>query len=210
MPVLPEDNRLLLFARSPVLGRVKTRLESVHGAASALAIHQDLIRFCWRQLTQSGLGAVELWISEAGQEVFFGGFSAAEQRYLQQGEDLGERMHFAVCSALSRGSTVLISGADCPAVDAAYLESAIRCLDEGADVVLGPAEDGGYVLVGMREPHQAMFEGIAWGTDQVMVQTQQRLRDAGVRWQELELCWDVDRPEDLRRLHKLPGWSRVD
>jgi hypothetical protein len=81
-----------------------------------------------------------------------------------------------------------------------YLARAFALLDGGADAVVGPAEDGGYVLLGLRRMDKRLFEDMAWGTDRVLDQTRERLAVLGWRWQELETLWDVDRPEDLERL----------
>ena len=91
-------------------------------------------------------------------------------------------------------------GTDCPALTAGELRAAAKALQAGNDAVFVPAEDGGYVLIGLRHPIASLFYGIPWGTDQVMDHTRARLRSAGLRWQELAPLWDVDRPEDLDRL----------
>jgi glycosyltransferase A (GT-A) superfamily protein (DUF2064 family) len=95
---------------------------------------------------------------------------------------------------------VLLIGTDCPALDVAALRAAAAALEAGDDAVLVPAEDGGYVLVGLARPVAALFDRIAWGSDRVMRESRERLRAAGLRWRELAPSWDVDRPEDLARL----------
>ncbi len=119
----------------------------------------------------------------------------------QRGDDLGARMQAALRSALDRGRPALLIGTDCPALDAAHLAAAADALRD-RDAVFVPAEDGGYVLVGLARAVDA-FEGIAWGGAGVMAATRARLAAAGASWRELPPLWDVDRPEDLRRLAAL-------
>jgi len=110
----------------------------------------------------------------------------------------------AMESALAAGSQGLLIGCDCPALTAAYLREAAAALSGGNDAVLGPAEDGGYVLIGLaRSPTAQLFEDIGWGTATVMQETRTRLARGNWRWRELAVLWDVDRPEDLRRLRRL-------
>ena len=93
-------------------------------------------------------------------------------------------------------------GADCPALDARDLRRAARWLAGGADAVFAPAEDGGYALVALRRVSPRLFAGIEWGGPRVMAQTRERLLALGWRWRELRTVWDVDRPEDYRRLQR--------
>jgi glycosyltransferase A (GT-A) superfamily protein (DUF2064 family) len=95
---------------------------------------------------------------------------------------------------------LLLIGTDCPALQPEDLRAAASALLDGEDAVVIPAEDGGYVLIGLRRPIPALFEGMAWGTDTVMSSTRRRLREIGMRWRELPTLWDVDRPADLARL----------
>tara|TARA_R110002072_G_scaffold278758_1_gene440603 strand:+ start:1355 stop:2665 length:1311 start_codon:yes stop_codon:yes gene_type:complete len=202
------DAKLLVFAKAPVRGRVKTRLQSLLSEEAALQLHKKLIAYTWRRLGRQDFLPAQLWASEAGHEGFFLELCSAQQLHVQTGNDLGERMRLAARLALADAAMVLIVGADCPSVDPDYLAAALQKLSSGAQVVLGPAEDGGYVLVGLREPVIAdMFEGIDWGSDQVLQQTRVRLAKAGVAWEELSPRWDVDRPEDMARLVQLPDWQ---
>ena len=99
-----------------------------------------------------------------------------------------------------KAPTVILVGADCPLLEARHLASAFDWLQQGEDAVLGPAEDGGYVLLGLRRVNRALFRDIPWGGDQVLALTRQRLAQLGWRWRELEPLWDLDRPADLDRL----------
>jgi hypothetical protein len=120
--------------------------------------------------------------------------------HLQQGDDLGERM----ARALSRAMPAIVMGSDCPSLTPADLREAAAALDWGVDAVLGPARDGGYVLLGLRRIDASLFEGITWGTDTVLQETRSRLRSLGWRWHELPTRFDIDRPEDLRLLSPMP------
>ncbi|MBI4996564.1 MAG: TIGR04283 family arsenosugar biosynthesis glycosyltransferase [Rhodocyclales bacterium] len=126
-------------------------------------------------------------------------FGAVTVRQQPEG-DLGARMLAALRAAPT--AATLVIGTDCPALTATHLHAAARALD-GNDVVLLPAEDGGYVLVGATRPLPGIFAGVDWGSDQVMAQTRVRLRTAELRWSEPATLWDVDRPEDLARLAAL-------
>ena len=121
----------------------------------------------------------------------------------QPNGDLGARMHGALLASLSDAPAALVVGTDCPLIDASYVVAAVAALREH-DVVLGPAEDGGYGLVGVNRPAPGLFEGIDWGGPAVMAQSRARARTLGLRHIELAPVWDVDRPADLPRLAALP------
>ncbi|MBC53712.1 MAG: flagellar biosynthesis protein FlgB [Gammaproteobacteria bacterium] len=201
--------RILFFAKTPVAGQVKTRLQPVLGAAGALQLHQQLIRYGWQQLSRAAQAPLQLWASATGSEDFFRQLEGVSRIHLQHGRDLGERMHNATREALADAEFVVVIGADCPSVDGPYVAQALALLAAGKPVVLGPADDGGYVLIGLRAATAAVFANIDWGQPKVLQQTRDRLRQAGVPWHELPRKWDVDRPEDLARLASLPGWQAL-
>ncbi|HEX4885085.1 MAG TPA: DUF2064 domain-containing protein, partial [Casimicrobiaceae bacterium] len=119
----------------------------------------------------------------------------------QVGHDLGERMRHALRTSLERGRPALLIGTDVPGYDVAYLARAAALLDTH-DAVAGPAEDGGYVLIGLARDVDA-FSGIAWSSTGVMAATRSNLRAAGARWAELPELWDVDTHDDWRRWRAL-------
>lgn len=151
---------LAVFAKEPRLGEVKTRLQPQLGAERALALHEALIRYVFGNLQRARLCPAELWVASSpsssnqySHEVFI---SLCNERdiHLQKGDDLGARMRHAVEHAWSRAAhveNVILVGADCPSVDADYLRQALTLLEAGESVVIGPADDGGYVLVGLRK-----------------------------------------------------------
>ncbi|MDG2410913.1 MAG: TIGR04282 family arsenosugar biosynthesis glycosyltransferase, partial [Halioglobus sp.] len=114
----------------------------------------------------------------------------------QRGKDLGERMFHALHERLAHFDCVILVGSDCPSIDADYLRQAIVALED-APVVLGPALDGGYVLIGARCVKESMFRNIPWGTERVLACTRVALRRAGLAFTELNALADIDRPEDM-------------
>jgi len=196
-----------VFARAPVAGSVKKRLIPLLGADGAATLHQCLVEHSLGIARESGLGRVELWCTPDTNGHFFEScgkrFGASLHR--QCTGDLGARMLNAIEDGLGRARHVLLIGSDCPSLSAADLRTSARALREGSDAVFCPAEDGGYMLVGMSHAMRTLFEAMTWGTGTVMEETRQRLRDLGRRWHELPPHWDVDRPEDYQRLLR-EGW----
>jgi hypothetical protein len=194
------DARLMIFAKAPVAGAAKTRLAPALGEQGAADLHARLTERILHTAVTANLAPVELWCSPDCSHSFFQAIAGTVERRVQHGQDLGDRMAYAFDAALGRQPYAVVIGTDCPAMTADYLARAFALLDGGADAVVGPAEDGGYVLLGLRRMDKRLFEGVAWGTDRVLDQTRERLAVLGWRWQELETLWDVDRPEDLERL----------
>ncbi len=192
--------QVAVFAKAPVPGEVKTRLAGLLGERAAAELHATLVERALQTARNSGLGAVSLWgMPDAGHPFF----AACASRYgvslhAQSGGHLGERMAGAFGHLLARGPALLV-GADCPALSPADLREASAALATH-DAVFQPAEDGGYVLVGLARALPGIFEGVRWGGQDVMQATRERLREAGATWRELAPRWDVDRPEDYRRL----------
>jgi rSAM/selenodomain-associated transferase 1 len=204
MPKKPEP-ALIVFARAPEPGRVKTRLVPLLGENGAARLHARLVEQTLETALASGIGNVDLYCSPGIKNAFF---LKNKKRFgiglrSQGGGDLGDRMHRAFEHALRSYSSVVLIGSDCPALSPADLRAAARALRAGADAVLSPAEDGGYALIGLRQVSRRLFDGIAWSTPEVLAQTRRRLRQLRWRWKELRTVWDVDRPEDVVRLEKL-------
>lgn len=195
------DTRILIFAKAPEPGQVKTRLIPALGAVAAASLYRCLLADTVERVSAAGLCPVQCWCAPDPAHPFFEQLSARFGVSLraQTGADLGERMQRAAQSALEQARAVLLIGGDCPALNEGHLRQALDWLSAGEDVVLGPAEDGGYVLLGLRRTEAALFSAIPWGTDQVLGLTRQRLRMLGWGWLELEVLWDLDRPSDLSR-----------
>ncbi|KGE04264.1 Glycosyltransferase [Pseudohaliea rubra DSM 19751] len=167
-------------------------------AVGACELHCALLTHTARQLAAVSGCTRELWIAGNPAHPVLERAAALGQATLrrQAGVDLGERMQHALASALERASRAVLVGSDCPELDAAYVEAAFDALST-ADVVLGPALDGGYVLIGVRRLNPALFHSVSWGSDRVLAQTRERIASLGWRSTLLEPLRDIDRPEDL-------------
>ena len=193
---------IAVFAKAPVAGYAKTRLIPTLGAAGAARLHREMTLHALRVASAADIGELTLWCTPDCQHRFFRALKKSNSfgkplAFAQQVEgDLGRRM--AAVFALASTQTLLI-GSDCPVLNVEHLHRAATALADGFDAVFIPAEDGGYTLVGLRRPAPTIFQGIAWGSRQVMAQTRERLRQADLRWLELETLWDVDTPEDVLR-----------
>jgi len=191
---------LIVFARAPEPGRVKTRLVPLLGERGAARLHARLVARTLRTARAAGYARVYLYCAPGANSEYF---QKARRRYAvrlrgQGRGDVGERMY----RALRRHPGAVLIGSDCPALRSADLRAAARALRAGADAVFAPAEDGGYALVGLRRAARAAFEGVDWGGARVMAQTRRNLRRLKWRWRELRTVWDVDRPEDVARLRR--------
>jgi len=197
------DNRfalIVVFAKAPQAGRVKTRLAAGLGAQGAARLHARLVERTVTTALAADCGPVELHGAPASHQYL----RALSRRHglclRDQGQgDLGARMQRAFRAGLRRNSRVILIGSDCPALLPADLRRASRLL-RGCEAVLAPAEDGGYPLIGLARTSARVFDGIAWGTNLVLAQTRRRLLALGWRYREMRTLWDVDRPEDLQRL----------
>ena len=193
--------RLLQFAKAPQPGRVKTRMQPYLTAAAATQLHCELTNRVYTQLLAAELCPLELWTSSA--DPFFTELAQGQTPIFEQvAGDLGERMSAAVTTALSREAVqgVILVGSDCPFLDAGYLRQALEGLESGQDAVLGPATDGGYVLLALAHSNKHVFKDIDWGSERVAAQTTARLDELGWRYSRLAPLADIDRPEDLQLL----------
>ena len=195
---------VIVFAKAPVPGQAKTRLIPALGAEQAALLHAALTERAITTAQKSGAEDVELCCTPNSEAAFFQ--YCAEDfdvSLTEQGDgDLGERMLRALDSALEHIERVIIIGADCPALTAKHIQHAASALDD-ADVVLAPAEDGGYVLIGATRTHAKMFADITWGTSSVLAEQRRNLGACGLPFIETDTLWDVDRPEDLPRVKAL-------
>lgn len=193
---------VIVFARAPLPGRAKTRLAPKLGEWGAAGLQARLTRRALQTAIDARCGAVELHGTPSHRHPFF----LRERRRLrivvrkQSGRDLGERMHRALVAALRRYRYAILIGVDAPVLRAAEVRRALRLLRSGCDVVLAPAEDGGYALIACRRAPRPVFERIEWGGDRVYAETAARLTRLRLRWRALRPVWDVDRPADLERL----------
>ena len=193
---------VIVFARAPFPGEVKTRLVPLLGAEGAAALHARLVKRTLQTARAASFRRIELHGTPGVDDPFFR-FCAAHYSaavVAQTGADLGARMLAAFASALADCPRALLVGSDCPALTARHLRQADGALRNGADAVFVPCEDGGYALIGLRRADARLFEAIEWGGADVMAATRARVAELGWHHRELETLWDVDRPEDYRRL----------
>ena len=209
MTAKPTSCRIVVFAKAPAPGRVKTRLIPTLGEAGAAALHRRLVMHTLRAAQEADLGPVELWCAPDTHHAFFSecerGFGVS--LHSQCEGDLGARMRRALENVLGRAERAILVGSDIPALSAQYLRDAERALSRAHDAVIGPAEDGGYVLIGLARCDPDLFRDIPWGEPEVLAETRGRI--AALRWRcfELPALSDVDRPEDLKRLpEEMRAW----
>ncbi len=197
------DALIQIFCKAPVPGTVKTRLAATIGDEAACRVHAQLATRMIETAIQSATAPVQIWCTPDAQDPFFDQFDAA--RRVQEGHDLGERMRNALELGLEEGARrVVLVGTDCPPIDDDYLAAAFDAL-EHHDAVLGPAEDGGYGLIGLARPCAEAFEGIDWGTGSVARETLRRIEQCGRTVQVLKEIWDVDEAGDLERWRATTG-----
>lgn len=190
--------QLAIFARAPVAGQCKTRLIPALGAEGAAALHAQLVERTVKVAMSVAHAEVTLWTEGKADHPFFQYLACAYPvlQWRQQPEgDLGERMHQVF---VAHQQPTLLMGSDCPVFTSALLTEYAALLQQH-DAVIVPAEDGGYVLVGLQTPCVEIFRCVDWGSDRVMDQTRQRLCQLALRWIEPEMLWDIDRPEDMQR-----------
>lgn len=206
MVTQPADAVILVFAKAPVPGQVKTRLAKTFTPEAAALLHAALTERALETAMSSGLDVVLYAAPDASHPYFAAcaeDFGVTIEEQLRDA-DLGERMLDAMDRTLRGHDCVIIVGADCPALTAKHLYQVLARFEvEKPDVLLIPAEDGGYVLIAARRTHPDMFADIDWGTGSVLQQQRAALTAAGLMWTELDSLWDVDRPEDLPRLAAL-------
>ena len=189
-----------ILAKAPIAGLAKTRLIPHLGAAGAAALQGWLLRRAVATAVAAQLGPVSLWCAPDEHHADFiacQGLGAGLLRRQPEG-NLGQRMNLAVVDSPTAAGTLVI-GTDCPVLSVQCLRQAADQLRQH-DATVVPAEDGGYVLIGMRRAWPEIFQDVDWSTPRVMAQTRQRLSAAKLRWSELPPLWDVDRGEDFARL----------
>ena len=204
MTGIKTQTALLIFAKAPVPGQVKTRLIPALGATRAAEIHSELLRQTLATARRSSIRDLTLCCAPDARHPTL--LEYAERFSLKLEEqidgDLGERMRFALEQALQDCRQALLIGSDCAELTEFDLDLAQRKLAEGCEVVLGPAHDCGYYLIGMKSPRRQLFTGIEWGTDRVLTETRKRITQLNLKRFELPARRDIDRPEDLEWLRR--------
>ncbi len=193
---------LLYFVKDPVPGRVKTRLAAEIGAEAAAEIYRRVGAAVWSRLEG---GEFDRWVlfDPPDAEARIRSWLPGAERYLPQASgDLGLRMREAFRTSLSAGVPAAALGSDVPEVSVDNVLNAFVQL-RSHDLVLGPCHDGGYWLIAMNRLHGLLFEGIRWGTAEVLRRTRTKAAALGLRCALLEARRDLDREEDLRHFPDL-------
>lgn len=202
---------ILIFAKAPQAGQVKTRLIPALGEQGATNLYRQLLHHSITQACRADIGPVELWCAPGTQDDFFT-LCAKEyplSLHTQQGADLGEKMAHALNDALSRTGRALLIGSDCPLLEADYLRKAATMLSRNLPIVIAPTEDGGYALIGTTTKNLPIFKQIEWSSVRVLAQTRQHLQTHNLPWFDLPQVWDVDTAQDLLKLHAWPEFSHT-
>jgi len=196
-----DDYVLIIFTRSPVPGRVNTRLIPAIGEKVAAQLHLELLRRTLTTGAGSVMSHVRLYCTPDTDHPELAGLAKefGVTLYDQHGRDLGERMGNALDDALQYYKGAVLVGCDVPELSPGDLETACRHLCSGCDAVLGPAEDGGFYPIGLSRPCPELFDGMDWGRGEVLAEMRRRMHCLGLSCRELPERWDVDRPRDLIR-----------
>ena len=191
------DNAVVLFARDPVLGQVKTRLSPFLEEEIILKLYTCFLYDSLDKIRQVENADLFVGVAPSNQSGFFTGMPGTDIRlFVQEGKELGDKMHRAIQDRLAEGyERAVIIGSDSPSLPVSYIE---RALSSDKDLVLGPSTDGGYYLIGMRGKMVEVFDGVSWGTEKVLRETCARLERDGAELELLPVWYDVDSPEDLK------------
>jgi rSAM/selenodomain-associated transferase 1 len=192
------SGRLIIFAKAPILGSVKSRIAASIGPVKALEIYQTIL--CKLFTNLRSLNNVQVRVTPDASAAEFSVLCSLSWTFRPQGEgDLGARLYRAFAESFEQETEpVVIVGSDCPEVTTGDIHDAFAALN-AHDLVLGPALDGGYWLIGLRQPCAALFDQIDWSTPRVLNQTLQCARDQNLRVHMLRELSDVDTIEDWNR-----------
>ncbi len=197
----PELNALIIFARYPVSGKVKTRLASSHGKEFALGFYKECSRHLFAQVVrnQKDFFTPFLFCSEKDElNKMIDWAGSSFEYYYQEGSDLGERMSNAFNKVFTLGAKkVVIIGTDVPDMSNNLISSSFKLLDK-KDFVIGPSTDGGYYLLGMKNLNCDLFSGISWSTETVLDQTINRIDENNFSFAKLEQLHDIDDEQSLK------------
>lgn len=188
---------LIVFTRNPVPGRVKTRLAAETGPETALKVYQVLREYTAAVTQTCSADRAAFYSDEIPDaDCFLEGETLA---FLQEGNDLGERMLHAFERGFAEGFThIALIGTDCPDLQREVLEQAFASLEKG-DAVIGPAKDGGFYLIGLNKSRPELFLGRSWSHGKVLQETIDRLNEHGASFELLPQLQDIDTLEDLKQ-----------
>lgn len=185
-------NALIIFARKPVLGKVKTRLAATIGDIKALEIYKQLLNHT-RTVAAKANCEVFVFLTENDEEAFWKGFNCQ----LQNGENLGDRMEHAFTFVLNEGyRQCIIIGSDCPGITVEIVDSAFENL-HSKEIIIGAAEDGGYYLLGLKKMYSSLFRNKNWSTKSVFSDTLLDIKKLGLSYHTMPVLKDVDEEKDI-------------
>ena len=194
-------NLLMVFVKYPTPGAVKQRLAQHLGSDRAAEIYKKIAETIVQKVTPASSEdyILEIYFSPQEDEKLVRKWLAENEYFSpQQGSDLGARMSNAFSHAFAAGYTkAILIGSDCPDISRTIVNRGFMLLDSH-DIVLGPAHDGGYYLIGIRESIPGLFSNIEWGTEKVLSQTIDKINAAGLSMGLLPMLRDIDRVEDLQ------------
>lgn len=199
----------MVFARAPVPGQAKTRLIPALGEEGAARLHAWLVDRTLATVALVDGVSVELWCSPSADDAVLRSCAAryGMPLHTQRGDDLGARMCHAFDAALRAAPWAILVGTDIPELRARDMQRAVAAMESGVDAVVGPAFDGGYYLLGLRQTSSSLFDGIPWGTERVLAMTQARLWALGWAWTTITRRRDLDQPQDLADFPDLRGYA---
>jgi hypothetical protein len=204
------DAALLVFAKVPRPGDVKTRLTPTLSASEAARLYTAFLRDTLRQVVRLDAD-VRLYLAPPLPEEGLDAVSSGVTVHAQQGEGLGDRMRRALEDTLESGyDRVLLMGSDHPTLPLSFLRAAGRALQAPDAFCIGPTEDGGFYLLGLTAPFPGLFEGMRYSHEDVFADTLDRARDTDADMTILPRWYDVDTPRDLRRMLSDLSEDRVD
>lgn len=200
---------LIVFAKEPRGAEVKTRLENIFSEEERLLLYRFFLKDTYDFAVKLSCSLKVLAFDSKTRpwelEEIFSGFVF----YQQKGFDLGERMHNAFSFAKHKPcDKIVLIGTDSPDLPPLYIEQAFDRLDQ-RDVVLGPCQDGGYYLIGLKQPNHNIFQGIGWSGKDVLSDTIKKIKENKLTHFLLDKWYDVDNPQDFNAFKKRVRWGKT-
>ena len=195
-----KEGAIIIFVRQPELGKVKTRLAATMGNEKALAVYRFLLQHTYGLIKDSSFAVNVFYAGSMAEDDLWR--SSNIKKRIQQGNDLGEKMSNAFKAVFADGfSKVLIIGSDCFELSIELINQAFEQLGS-VDVVIGPAKDGGYYLLGMNAPFKELFQNIVWSTSTVYSETLEKINQHRYSAAALPVLTDVDTEADITFLYE--------
>lgn len=198
---------LILFAKTPRICRVKTRMWPTLSHRQCLYFHRQATDYLYQSFAKKKQFNIKIYTTNKFMRV---SSLLPKEIEIQQGIDLGARMHQAMCKELQNADRVMVIGSDCISLNTDYVHACFEKLTRQKDLVLGKANDGGYVLIGARNVSQALFNNTQWGTSCVLNETSSNAKALGYHVHVMPELIDADTVDDLKEMAKkniLPSWA---